>query len=76
MVKFELKMNKYGQLYIPKELRSELGSELEALADARTSVMFRRGLKARDVLESLRVIMADLEHRAKLEEEVNQHGED
>ncbi len=61
-------MNSHGQLYLPKELRKELGRELEALANARTSVLFTKGLKAKDVLESLRVIMADLEHRARLEE--------
>ncbi|HEX68944.1 MAG TPA: hypothetical protein ENG10_01435 [Candidatus Bathyarchaeota archaeon] len=68
MVKFKLKMNRFGQLYMPVELRKELGMKLEAIANVRAVLIFPKGLKASDVLKSVKVIVADLKHRAQLEE--------
>lgn len=67
MVKFKIKMNAYGQFYMPKEVREELGRRLELLGDAKTALLFPEGLSPTDVLRSLRVLVADLKHRAELE---------
>jgi bifunctional DNA-binding transcriptional regulator/antitoxin component of YhaV-PrlF toxin-antitoxin module len=67
MVKFRIRANKIGQFYLPKELREELGHNLECIGNARAVVLFKSGMSAEDVLHSVRVIMADLEHRVELE---------
>lgn len=70
MVKFKLKANDYGQIYLPKEVREELGRNLELVGNTKTAVVFSAGLKAIDVLKSLKVLMLDLQHRAELEKNV------
>jgi len=67
MVKFKLRANRYGQLYLPKVLQHELGRQIEAIADARAALIFVQGLSAAEVLESLKVINAELEHRSQVE---------
>lgn len=76
MVKFRLKANDFGQIYLPKEVREELGRSLELVGNAKTAVIFSAGLKAVDVLKSLRVLMLDLQHRAELEKMFTEEKDD
>jgi bifunctional DNA-binding transcriptional regulator/antitoxin component of YhaV-PrlF toxin-antitoxin module len=67
LVKFRTQINAYGQLYLPKEIREELNTkQIEMLGDARTIVIYAKGLGPAEVLRSLKVVEVDLEHRAEL----------
>ena len=70
MVKFKLKANDYGQIYLPREVREELGRNLVLIGNTKTAVLFSAGVKTSDILKSLKVLMLDLQHRAELERNV------
>ena len=69
MVKIKLKTNRVGQIYLPKYIRDEWGSEFEFIPNLTSGILYPSGTSAKDVLRSLRVVMADLEHLAELEQE-------
>jgi bifunctional DNA-binding transcriptional regulator/antitoxin component of YhaV-PrlF toxin-antitoxin module len=75
LVKFRVKANPQGQYYFPKEVREELGSDLELFCNAKAAVVFPQGTHIRTILESLEVIEKDLKHRLQLKEN-NQNGQD
>lgn len=63
MVKFKLKTNPVGQIYLPKEIREELGKELILIANAKVGVIFPTNESLDRILKSLEVILADLKLR-------------
>jgi len=67
MVKYKLKTNPVGQIYFPKEIREELGQNLELIANARSALIFPEGEPINSILRSLGVIKKDLENRLKLQ---------
>jgi bifunctional DNA-binding transcriptional regulator/antitoxin component of YhaV-PrlF toxin-antitoxin module len=69
MVKFRVKANPSGQYYLPKEVRQELGPELELICDAKTAVVYNAQTPLEIVLKSLEVIHNDLKHRLELQKE-------
>lgn len=61
-------MDSSGKIYIVKPLRQAgLVNTIEILPNAKAAVIYQAGTKIDDILASLRVIMADLRHRAKME---------
>ena len=54
MVKFKIKANPSGQFYFPKEVREELGEELDLICDAKAGVIFPAGHSLRTSLEKPR----------------------
>lgn len=73
MVKFKVKANPQGQYYFPKEVREELGPNLELFCNAKAAIVFPQGTHIKTILESLEVIEKDLRHRLQLKE--NHHNE-
>jgi bifunctional DNA-binding transcriptional regulator/antitoxin component of YhaV-PrlF toxin-antitoxin module len=67
MVKFKVKANPQGQYYFPKEVREELGKQLELICNAKTAVVFSAETRLEVVLRSIEVITKDLRHRVELE---------
>lgn len=67
-MKINLKANIQGQIYFPKLLRDEWGTEYTLIPNANGGYIFPKNVKAKDALKSLEVIRKDLEHRAELEE--------
>jgi bifunctional DNA-binding transcriptional regulator/antitoxin component of YhaV-PrlF toxin-antitoxin module len=75
LVKFTVKANPSGQYYFPKEVRKELGSNLELICSVNAAVIFPQGLHPETVLRSLEVIQNDLLHRSELQKkEVDETG--
>lgn len=72
MVKFKVKANPSGQYYFPKEVRQELGSNLELISNARAAVVYPEGTPIKTILTSLRIIQDDLQHRQQIQEEATQ----
>lgn len=68
LVKFKLKSNPHGQVYLPKEVREELGTEYEGIGNARAFVIYPEGTPPEVVLGALEVIEKDLHHRQELKE--------
>jgi len=63
MVEFKIKVHPEQHLaYIPKELFVMLGSNVKAIGDQAAVVFFPENMRTEDVLQSLKIIMADLEH--------------
>jgi bifunctional DNA-binding transcriptional regulator/antitoxin component of YhaV-PrlF toxin-antitoxin module len=69
MVKFKVKANPQGQYYFPKEVREELGEQLELICNAKAAVVFSAETRLEAVLKSIEVITKDLKHRVELEKE-------
>lgn len=67
-MKFKLKANPRGQFYFPKGIRDEWGHELELVPNAEAGAIYPAGMQAKEVLKSLEVVIADLKHRAEIEE--------
>ena len=72
MVRFKVKANPVGQFYFPKEIREELGENLELIANAKTAVIFPEGVPLDVVLKSLEVIRLDLKNRLEMEKQKSQ----
>ena len=66
MVELEASVSKAGILYIPKEIREAFGRRMKVITNARAALFFPAGAPYEEVLGSLRVIAADLEHRINL----------
>ena len=67
-MRFKLKSNLGGQFYFPKEIRDMWGHELELIPDLNCGAIYPSGISAREVLRSLKVVIADLEHRVEVAE--------
>lgn len=68
MVKFKLRSNPHGQVYLPKEVREELGTKYEGIGNARAFVIYPEGTPPEVVLGAVEVIEKDLRHRKELKE--------
>jgi len=66
MVELRATMTKSGVLYIPKEIRESFGRKLRIIPSASAVVMFPEHVDYEDVLKSLEIIKADIEHRLRL----------
>ena len=72
MVKFKVKANPSGQYYFPKEVRQELGDELELICNAKAGIIYNAKTGIDQILKSLEIIQRDLKHRLELEKEAQQ----
>jgi len=64
MVKFQSKIDQVGKLYLPKPLRDAgITNVIEIQPNALAAVIYRKGTPLKDVLISMRIIAADLEHQ-------------
>ena len=68
-MEFETKTGPQGHLYIPKKIRRTLGEHIKILPNATAVILFPTNASYKDVLNSLRIIEADLRHRLKLNEQ-------
>ena len=70
MVEFRIKINPEQRLaYIPKEIYEVLGSDLKAVGNRTAVIFYPENATIKNVLKSLRIIQADLEHAYQLEKE-------
>ncbi len=63
MIKFKIKANSSGQYYFPREVRQELGEDLELICNAKAAVVYNAKTPLESVLKSIEVIHKDLENR-------------
>ncbi|MEM3356899.1 MAG: hypothetical protein QW166_03625 [Candidatus Bathyarchaeia archaeon] len=68
MVKFKVKANPSGQYYLPKEVREELGQELELVCNAKVAVVYNIQTPLEAILKSIDIIRKDLRHRLELQQ--------
>jgi len=69
MVEFKIKIHPEQRLaYIPKEIYEALGSELKAVANRTAVILYPKNTDIQDVLKSLEIIQADLQHAIKLQQ--------
>ena len=66
MVTFQIKSNPQGQYYLPKEVRQELGEQLNLICDTKTAVIYDPKIKLNSVLKSLRILCSHVENRLEL----------
>lgn len=71
MVKFKVKANPQGQYYFPKEVRQELGQNLELICNAKAAIVYSADTPLKTILESMEIIAKDLKHRIDIEKEVS-----
>jgi bifunctional DNA-binding transcriptional regulator/antitoxin component of YhaV-PrlF toxin-antitoxin module len=69
MVKFKVKANPSGQYYFPKEVRQELGEDLELICNAKAAVVYNAETSLETVLKSIEVIQKDLKHRVEMQKQ-------
>jgi len=70
MVKFKTTVDRNGRIYLAKPLRQTgLVNSVEILPNSQAAVIYRAGTSINDILASLKIIMADLRHRAKTQPE-------
>jgi len=69
MVKFKVKANPAGQYYFPKEVRAELGGNLELICNAKAAVVYSADTPIKTILESIEIIEKDLKHRLQIEKQ-------
>lgn len=66
MVKFVQKLDRNNKVYIAKPLRQAgFVNTIEILPNARAAVIYQVNTPIKDILASLKIIVADLKHRAK-----------
>jgi len=66
VVELETKVSGSGVIYIPKEIREAFGRKMKIIPSVRAAVFFPANTPYEDVLDSLKVIMAEIEHRIRL----------
>ena len=66
MVELKTKITESGVLYIPKEIRDAFGRHMKIITDAIAVVMFPEDTEYEDVLVSLGIMKADIEHGISL----------
>jgi len=69
MIKFRVKANPSGQYYFPKEVRQELGKELNLICGIKVAVVYNSNTPLEVVLKSLEIIEENLKLRLKVESE-------
>ena len=74
MVKFVVKGNRHGQYYLPKEVRQELGEELDVICNTRAAVIFNSKTSLESVLKSIAVLTCDLNNRLEIQKEEKSEG--
>ena len=74
MVKFVIKANPQGQYYLPKEVRLELGKELNVICNTRAAVIFNSKTSLESVLRSIAVLASDLNNRLEIQKEEKSEG--
>jgi bifunctional DNA-binding transcriptional regulator/antitoxin component of YhaV-PrlF toxin-antitoxin module len=67
MVEMKTKITDAGVFYVPKELRDAFGLKIKIIPNAAAAVFFPQNARYKDVLTSLQIIQADIEHRIELE---------
>jgi bifunctional DNA-binding transcriptional regulator/antitoxin component of YhaV-PrlF toxin-antitoxin module len=67
LVKFHTKANPQGQYYLPKEVREELGQELDVICNTKAAVVYNSRTPLEQVLKSIEVLISDLRHRIEME---------
>jgi len=66
MVELETKITASGVLYIPKTIREAFGRKMKIIPSVSAALFFPADARYEDVLHSLRIIMAEIEHRARM----------
>jgi hypothetical protein len=69
MVKFKVHSNPQGQYYLPKEVREELGENLDVICSACAAVIFNSNTPLEQVLRSVEVLHSDLQNRVRNQKE-------
>ena len=72
MVELKTKITESGVLYIPKEIRDAFGRRLKIVTDAIAVIMFPENTEYEDVLTSLEILKADIQHRISLRDRSTQ----
>ena len=67
MVELQTRVTKSGVLYVPKEVRECFSREMKIITNATAALFFPANADYEDVLGSLEVIKADIEHRISLQ---------
>jgi hypothetical protein len=67
-LEYEIKAGPQGHFYIPKRIRETLGTELKVIPNAKAAIFFPSNVSLEDVLQSLKIIRLDLEHRLKMQQ--------
>jgi len=69
MVEFNQKVDGRNRIYIPKLMReSGFDKTIKIIPNATAAIMFGEDTNLKDVLKSIDIIKADLQHRANLKE--------
>ncbi|MBS7621269.1 hypothetical protein KEJ32_04065 [Candidatus Bathyarchaeota archaeon] len=76
MVKFKVKANRAGHYYFPKEVRQELGEELELICNVKAAVIYQANTPLDVVLKSLENVQKDLKHRIETQKQTQSANED
>jgi bifunctional DNA-binding transcriptional regulator/antitoxin component of YhaV-PrlF toxin-antitoxin module len=66
MVEMKTKITDAGVFYVPKELRDQFGLRIKIIPNASAAIFFSQNTRYEDVLASLRILQADIEHRINL----------
>jgi len=68
MVELTTKITESGILYIPKNVREAFGRHMKIIPNATAALFFPADAEYEDVLSSLKIITADVEHRLRMSE--------
>jgi hypothetical protein len=69
MVKFNVHSNPQGQYYLPKEVREELGRNLNLMCNAKAAIIFNVDTPLDQVLKSISVLIQDLKNRIEQDDQ-------
>lgn len=75
MVELKTKITESGVLYIPKEIRDAFGRHMKIITDAIAVIMFPEDTEYEDVLTSLEIMKADIQHRISLRDRGKTKGD-
>lgn len=76
MVQFKIKINQKQKLaYIPKEIVEALGFKLIAIPNTKTLILYPEGEGFPRIIESVKIILRDLELSMKYDNEKLKGGE-
>ena len=64
-MEFEIKAGPQGHYYFPKKIREAFGTKIILLPNAAAGAIYSKDTDLTSVIESLRVVIQDLELRAK-----------
>jgi hypothetical protein len=68
MVELKTKITESGVLYIPKTVREAFTRNIRIIPNATAALFFPDHVDYEDVLASLKIITADVEHRIAMQE--------